>query len=89
MKHVQNAYYHKTHFGGVSSTILELCPFTNGKIADFFLLRSQLQFASTKYYETIHIAYNHKTHIKFEFDGVTLTILELCPCTNGSIVSFL
>ena len=25
------------NFGGVTLTVLELCPFTNGKIADFFV----------------------------------------------------
>ena len=44
MKLIGNAYYHKIQikfdFSGVTLTVLELCPFTNGKIAYFFHFRS-------------------------------------------------
>ena len=39
MKLTHNADYHKTQikFGGVTFTILQLCPFTNGKITEYFI----------------------------------------------------
>ena len=39
------------NFGRVTLTIQELCPFTNGKFAEFFVSVLKLKFASTKCYE--------------------------------------
>ena len=36
------------NFGGVALTVLELCPFINGKIAEFSISVLLLKFASTE-----------------------------------------
>ena len=40
------------NFGVIILTILELCLFTNGKIAEFFVSVLLLKFVSTKCYKT-------------------------------------
>ena len=58
------------NFGGITFTVLELCPFTNGKNAEFFI--SVLYYFSLSLpniMKLIHNAYYHKIQIKF--GGVT------------------
>lgn len=50
-------------FGGVTLTVLELCLFTIGKIAEIFVSVFLLKFASTKYYESYMQCLYHKTQV--------------------------
>ena len=77
-----------THFGRVTFTVIELCPFTNGLIADFFVAVLYLGLSKLNVKKLIPMLIATKPRSSLNFGGVTFTILELCPFTYGKIVEF-
>ena len=54
-------------FGGVTLTFLDLCPFTNRKLLDFFRFRSLTLLSQPNVMKLLNHAHYHKTQIKFVF----------------------
>ena len=57
----------RLNFGGVTLTVPELYPFTNGKIAAFLFPFSNFNLLQPNVMKLIHNTYNYKVQIKLEF----------------------
>ena len=72
-------------FVSVTSTILEFCRLTNGKMADFLFHKfslSNFSLPQPNIMKLIHNAYNHKTQIQFELWMCHFYRFRVMPFTN-------
>ena len=76
---ITTKYRSSLNFGVVTFIVLELCPFTNGKLLNFSFLFSNFSLPLPNVMKFIHNTCYHKTQIKSKFGMVTLTVLQLCP----------